>query len=68
LIEYLLLMPLIAAAGCYPLRDRKLIEAIAVAGSLVTFALVAFFSYQVFTNGTMHPWYAAAGIKVNPPK
>jgi len=53
LIEYLLLVPLIAAALCYPLRSRRLIEAAGVAGSAATLAVASLLSYRVFTSGTM---------------
>jgi hydrogenase-4 component F len=53
LIEYLLIVPLIAAAICYPLKSRRLIEATGVAGSAVTLAIASYLSYAVFTSGTM---------------
>ena len=54
MIEYLLLIPLIAAALCYPLRKRRLVEAVAVAGSVVTFLFATYLSYGAFAHGTMN--------------
>jgi hydrogenase-4 component F len=53
LIEYILLIPLIIAALCYPLRRRALVEAVAVAGSAVTLIASLSISYEVFTTGTL---------------
>jgi hydrogenase-4 component F len=53
LIEYLLLIPLIAAALCYPLRNRRLVEAVAVAGSVATFLFTCYLSYEAFAHGTL---------------
>ncbi|MDW5561716.1 MAG: hydrogenase 4 subunit F [Methanomassiliicoccus sp.] len=53
MIEFLLLMPLIAAALCYPLKKRRFIETAAVAGSAVTLAVASYLSYQVFALGTI---------------
>ncbi len=53
MIEYLLLVPLIAAALCYPLRSRRLIEAVGVAGSAATLIVASLLSHQTFTSGTI---------------
>jgi hydrogenase-4 component F len=53
LIEYLLMIPLIAAAICYLLRARRRIEAAGVAGSAATLGAATYLSYQVFTSGTI---------------
>ena len=53
MIEYILLIPLIIAALCYPLRRRALVEAVAVAGSAVTLIASLSISYEVFTTGTL---------------
>lgn len=53
MITYLLVVPLIAAAICYPLRSNRLIGAVAVTGSVITLAVATFLSYIVFTSGTL---------------
>lgn len=53
MIEILLLVPLIAAALCYPLRSRRLIEAVGVVGSVATLAVASLLSYRVFSSGTI---------------
>lgn len=53
MIELLLLVPLIVAASCYPLRKRRAVEAMAVGGSAITLAISILISYDVFTNGTL---------------
>ncbi len=53
MITYLLVVPLIAAAVCYPLRSNRLIGAVAVTGSAITLAVATYLSYIVFTSGTI---------------
>jgi hydrogenase-4 component F len=53
LIEYLLLIPLVAAALCYPSHSRKAIEGVAVLGSSLTLVVSSYLSYQTFVNGTL---------------
>ncbi len=53
MIEYLLLIPLLAAALCYPLHNRKVIEGVALAGSSLTLAASSYLSYQAFVHGTL---------------
>ena len=53
MIEYLLLAPLIAAGLCYPLKRRRAVEALAVAGSAATLVYATYLSYRVFTQGTI---------------
>lgn len=53
MIEYLLAIPLLAAALCYPLKRRRAIEAVSAAGSTATLAFTAFIAYRVYTVGTV---------------
>ena len=53
MIGYLLMVPLIAAAACYLLRSRRLVEGAGVAGSAFTLAVASYLSYRVFTSGTI---------------
>ena len=53
MITYLLVIPLIAAAICYPIRSNRLIGAVAVTGSAATLGMATCLSYIVFTSGTL---------------
>lgn len=53
MIEYLLVLPLVAAALCYPLRRRRALEAVSAAGSAATLAATAYLAYRVYTEGTI---------------
>lgn len=53
MIELLLSVPLAAAACCYPLRNRRAVEAVAVGGSALTLTASLLISYEVLTHGTV---------------
>ncbi len=53
MIEYILLVPLLIAGLCYPLKRRALVEAVATLGSVITLAACLVLSYEVFTHGTL---------------
>jgi hydrogenase-4 component F len=44
---------LAAAACCYPLRNRRAVEAVAVGGSALTLTASLLISYEVLTHGTV---------------
>src|SRR5271157_82500 len=59
MIEVLLLVPLLTGILCYVLKNRRAIEAVSTAGSLLVFALVAYTVYQTFASGVIEQglWY-----------
>lgn len=62
MIELLLLTPIITAALCYVLKNRRAIEAVNIIGAGIVLAIGAYAAYGVFTTGTVEYglWYLDA--------